>query len=296
MSTFVVTATALNMRSEPKVTTTNRIALLPQGHLVSKIRVAPQNPDWFEISTILNGALFVGYVNGAFLAEQDSVVFPIFDQIGGVHLQPPKALRSVRGIWAYPLSETNMPQRDRNESVALQKQTLLDIVDWLDVTQSDRYQPGQNTYCNIYAYDYCSLAGAYLPRVWWNNNAIIKLLGGTEVSVKYGDSVYEVNANGLYNWLGDFGDHFGWQRLSNARELQAQVNQGKVGIISAENKSANNSGHIAVVIPEHDGFNATDNPFIPIQSQAGRVNRKKFNHLNWWTKPEFRAFGFWVHD
>lgn len=297
MSTHVVTAPALNMRSEPKVTSTNHIALLPQGHLVTKIRVSPNNPNWVEISTILSGALFVGYVNGTYLAESDTVVFPVFDQLGGVHLEPPKGLRAKRGMWAYPLSETNLPKRNLNASAAVQKQALLDIVDWLDVTQSDRYRPGRDTYCNIYAYDYCSLAGAYLPRVWWSNNAIINLLGGNEVAVKYGDSVYELNANSLYNWLGDFGARFGWQRLSNARELQAQVNEGNVGIISAENKSANKSGHIVAVIPEHDGFNATDNGslFIPLQSQAGRVNHKKINNQNWWTKPEFRAFGFWVH-
>lgn len=297
MSTHVVIAPALNMRSEPKVTSTNRIALLPQGQVVTKIRVSPNNPNWFEISAIVDEALFIGYVNGSYVAEQNTMVFPVFDQLEGVHLEPPKGNRAKRGIWAYPLSETHMPKRNRNANVVVQKQQLLDIVDWLDVANSARYSPSQNTYCNIYAYDYCCLAGAYLPRVWWSNNAIIKLLGGNEVSVKYDDSVKELNANSLYNWLGDFGSHFGWQRLTNARELQTQVNEGKVGIISAENKSSNKSGHIVAVIPEHEGFKATDNgtTFIPLQSQAGRVNRKKFNHQNWWTKPEFRAFGFWVH-
>jgi hypothetical protein len=298
MSTHVVTAPSLNLRSAPKVLAENRLALLPQGQLVDKIRVAPGTTKWFEVSTILNGTLFTGFVDGSFLAERANTVFPVFNQLQGVHLEPPQAMRAKRGTWAYPLSEPNMPKRNIQADLEERKQELLRIVDWLDVPNSDRYQPGQNTYCNIYAYDYCCLADAYLPRVWWTNNAIINLLNGNEVAVKYGDSVTEMNANGLYNWFGDYGNHFGWKRLSNAKELQTEVNQGKVGIISGENKWPNKPGHIAAVIPEHGTFTAqtVGNTFIPLQSQAGRVNLKKFSNQSWWTKPEFRAFGFWLHD
>lgn len=47
------------------------------------------------------------------------------------------------------------------------------IGDWLAVEESKRYLSGEGkTYCNVYAADYCYLAGVYLPRVWCNPKAL----------------------------------------------------------------------------------------------------------------------------
>jgi hypothetical protein len=46
----------------------------------------------------------------------------------------------------------------------------------VDKATHKRYKPIPNaTFCNIYAHDYCHLAGVYLPRVWWSAAAIEKL-------------------------------------------------------------------------------------------------------------------------
>jgi hypothetical protein len=35
---------------------------------------------------------------------------------------------------------------------------------------------------------------------------------------------------------------------------------------------------------------------IPLQSQAGRVNKKYFNNSLWWFGPTFADFGYFVHE
>jgi hypothetical protein len=94
---------------------------------------------------------------------------------------------------------------------------LRQIVSWLGVEHHARYRPGGGTtYCNICSYDYCYLAGAYLPRVWWTSGAIADLRAGRTVPVQYNATVREINANGLYNWLQDYGPEFGWTRVQDA--------------------------------------------------------------------------------
>jgi hypothetical protein len=48
--------------------------------------------------------------------------------------------------------------------------SLGEVIDYIatDKPAHKRYQPRDGlTFCNIYAHDYCFLAGVYLPRVWW---------------------------------------------------------------------------------------------------------------------------------
>ena len=56
------------------------------------------------------------------------------------------------------------------------------IVETLNVTASARYQPGSGkTYCNIYAYDFVTAMGGYLPRVWWMDKTWSKIQAGAEI-------------------------------------------------------------------------------------------------------------------
>jgi hypothetical protein len=137
--------------------------------------------------------------------------------------------------------------------------------------------------------------------VWWTPNALHDLREGRVVAVKYDDTVRELNANALYDWLRDFGENFGWRRVPDQDALQRIANGGGVGVICAQRTDLNRSGHICVVVPERPPDSAAKradgNVQLPLQSQAGSRNFcYSCGTTRWWAGEQFRAFGFWVHD
>ena len=181
---------------------------------------------------------------------------------------------------------------------------LAAIIAWLDVAKPSfkRYQPRAGlTFCNIYAHDYCYLAGVYLPRVWWAPKAIEAIAKGEKVGPLYGDTIDEMRANDLFRWLRDFGARFGWRQTGTLTSLQQASNQGGIGIIVARRKEDGRSGHIVAVVPETNDNRARRNPagdvIAPLQSQAGARN---FSYgtgtLNWWKGQEFAESAFWIHS
>lgn len=203
---------------------------------------------------------------------------------------------------AYPLSEANMPKRG-NGSAATRRAEIAAIIAWLDSENAAhlRYKPAGPTYCNLYAHDFCTLAGAYLPRVWWTSRAIERLRAGEKVEPAYLDTVDEMRANALFRWLTDYGSDYGWRQTGTLTKLQDVANAGGLGIICGRNTVEGRSGHIVMVVPETDTQKAKRSPAgevtSPLQSQAGRVNfRYGTSRPNWWLGPEFAASGFWVHD
>jgi len=199
--------------------------------------------------------------------------------IPAVHLaeNSPLSQRSLTTGRAYPLGELDRPHHTG----------IKNVLRYLAVETSPRYQPtATHTFCNIYACDYCYLAGAYLPRVWWTQQA----LAARKTEVKYGDTVTELNANSLYAWLRDFGPTFGWKQTTSTDELQSEANEGQVSVICAQRKKLSKSGHIAIVVP------ASSSEAVPLQSQAGRVNYAASRKPGrWWESTQFQAYGFWTH-
>ncbi len=197
---------------------------------------------------------------------------------------------------AYPLGEQDRPSRTVATSAELEA-----IVRYLDVEHSARYQPTPaSTFCNIYACDYCYLAGAYLPRVWWTEATLKRLRADESVEAAYGVTVGELNANSLFAWLRDFGPSFGWRPRASIDELQNAANQGQVAVICAQRKVLAQSGHIAVVVPESTPplIAERDAGYIrlPLQSQAGRrIFCFSCGHGRWWEGAQFHAYGFWTH-
>lgn len=166
------------------------------------------------------------------------------------------------------------------------------IIDWLDVERSKRYEPTPNsTFCNIYAHDYCYLAGAYLPRVFWTLQAQTDWVAGRNQAAIYGRTVREMSANDLYRWLKVNGPEYGWVEVNSAAAQEAADN-GKAVVICARNRNEARSGHITVVVPNSPAMQSRQ--YIPVQSQAGRTNRKLFCD-NWWLSAEFAEFGMFVH-
>jgi predicted chitinase len=307
----VVKATKLNFRSQPTISSSNKIASINLGARVKKIADAPGG--WLKIRVVLNGKTKEGYVFGKYLqplaeAPTELTLVPqeasIDFEISPVHMTENQTniTRRRDGGRAYPLGEVNRPGRSGGKPENRVK-SVLKIIKYLNSENSlhQRYQPKQKTtYCNIYAHDFCYLAGVYLPRVWWKDKALLQIKDDVEVPVQYDKTVREMNANMLHDWFYDFGAMFGWKRVFDLDVLQAAANHGEVCIIVAQRKNLNHSGHITAVAPEHDGFSAARNAVgevsRPLESQAGRVNHRFIvKPTRWWLGTNFRNHGFWRH-
>lgn len=226
------------------------------------------------------------------------------DLVVAAHVTPPAGTtvrrRGIAG--AHSLNESGQPSRTGRDPDTLRRE-LATIIDWLasDNPAHLRYAPrGGLTFCNIYAHDYCALAGVHLPRVWWSEAALTRIARGETVQPLIGNTVREMRADDLFFWLRDFGPHFGWRRTGTANELQSEANQGAVGLIIAERKQNGRSGHVAMVVPEsarHSARrNAAGEAIAPLQSQAGTVNfRYGTSRAGWWNDEKFSDAAFWLH-
>jgi len=201
-----------------------------------------------------------------------------------------------------PWNEPNQPGRKGTTANDICAE-LAAIIDWLAVDDAShlRYQPrSRSTFCNIYAHDYCYLAGVYLPRVWWTPGAIEALAQGERVEALYDHTIEEQRVNDLVCWPRDFGPRFGWRQTRMLSKLQLEVNQGAIGLIVARRKEDGLSGHIVVVVPETNEHRARRNMagevVGPLQSQAGTTNfRYATGKLNWWKDECFADSAFWLH-
>jgi len=305
----------LRLRSEPRISkppTANVIGDLPDGHPVRA--TGSDDVDGFrEVETSLAGALLRGFVSVQYLKPAASgtpipVTAPAAapPQSGIVAVYMPRKEGTVTKRTelanAHSLNEPNQPSRLGTTADEL-RADLAGIIDWLAVDKAahKRYQPRDGlTFCNIYAHDYCFLAGVYLPRVWWTPKALIRLNQGQAVEPLYGSTIEEVRANSLFRWLRDFGETFGWRQTGSLTKLQQAANQGGIGLIVARRKEEGRSGHIVAVVPETEDERArrdgSGEVTAPLQSQAGAVNFSYgTGQLNWWRGAQFAESAFWIH-
>lgn len=301
MSDYIVIANLLNLRSKPEVSEKTKIAVLSHGTSVKKISEFQDDPVWWLVSVVLDANEIQGYVSSQYLQAKENFtpVNPI-TTISEVHLQSrDPVIRASEGRRAFALNEKQQPYRLSSQP-AQRKMEIGNIVAWLDVEKSVRYDPTSTaTFCNIYAYDYAYLNKVYIPRVWWMQSALVQLSKGQAVAVSYGNTVHELNANSLHDWFKEFGSTFGWSRTFSLDQLQDAANNGKVCIICAKRKDLNRSGHICAVVPETKEFSAkrkNNQVTIPLQSSAGRNNVRYSAAKIWWTGNEFAEFAFWIHD
>jgi hypothetical protein len=301
----------LNLRAGPS-TTAAILTKLPDGTLVQA--VSNRKTDGFlEVETSLHGAHFQGFAFAQFLkpaagVESVPVPVPAAAPTGSLPqvIMPRKAgtvTRRVDPANAHSLNEPGQPAGRRGTTPDELRAELNAVIDWLavDKAANTRYQPRSGvTFCNVYAHDYCALAGVYLPRVWWSQAAIEKLAQGQTVQPLLGNTIDEVRANDLFRWLRDFGMRFGWQRTGDLAKLQQDVNLGAVAVIVARRREDGRSGHITAIVPESNDLTARRNAqgevIAPMQSQAGLSNFRRGNGPSqWWLSDKFAEFAFWMH-
>lgn len=305
----------LRVRSEPKISsppTANVVAQLPDGHPVRAID-GTKVKNFIEIETSLAGAHIRGFAAAKFLSpapglSQIPIVQPAAAPpatgIVEVFMPRPAGLvtRRTAIAGAHSLNEPDMPTRTGTVPEEL-RASIGEIIDYLATEKRahKRYQPRAGlTFCNIYAHDYCFLAGVYLPRVWWTPGAIERLARGEKVEPLIENTIMEMRANDLFRWLRDFGPRFGWRQTGTPTKLQQEADQGAIGLIVARRKQDGKSGHIVAVVPEtetdHAVRNSAGEVTRPLQSQAGAVNfRRDTGSLNWWKSDQFAESAFWLH-
>jgi len=304
----------LRLRSAPAISappTANVIGDLPDGHLVRAVS-GKETKGFLEVETSLAGAHLQGFASAKHLQPASGNIeaalpaaAPPTEGLVAVYMPRKAGVVTKRTEIAGPhsLNEPNQPGRKGTTPDELRTE-LAAIIDYLDVAKKSfkRYQPRDGlTFCNIYAHDYCFLAGVYLPRVWWTGKAIEAIAKGEKVAPLLGNTIDEVRANGLFRWLRDFGDRFGWRQTGTLTKLQQEANQGAIGLIVARRKEDGRSGHIVMVVPETDKHSARRNSagdaIAPLQCQAGSVN---FSYgtgkLNWWKDARFAESAFWLHS
>lgn len=208
-----------------------------------------------------------------------------------VHLTTKAGTRAASNTRAFKLNETGMPVGNGTAA------KLLEIVKYLDVKNSLRYKPGAGkTYCNIYAYDFVTLAGGYIPRCWWDKASADTIQKGGEVKPEYGKTLYELNANALYDWFLNYGSALGWKSVTTQDEAQRLANAGSLVIVSAAKKDGT-PGHITAVVPENGANQAvrdakTGKVTAMLQSNAGAVNDDFFSSV-WWS-DKYKPVKIWV--
>lgn len=307
-----VTST-LNLREAASSTAKVRAAL-PAGQLV-KLVSGKKGDEWWQVETSLNGAFLTGFAASKYLETMPGgtdvpvvVVTPQPPASSGVVAvycprEPGTITRRTAPAGARSLNEANMPSRS-GDTALKRTQDIAAIINWLNVENTSanlRWAPGNGrTFCNVYAHDFCMLAGAYLPRVWWTGAALVKLAKGEKVEPLIGNTIDEQRANDIFRWLRSFGPDFGWRETGTLTKLQEAANLGGVCLIIARRKEDGKSGHVVPVVPETEQWKAARNTAgevtTPLQSQAGRVN---FNYgrgdRKWWEGDEFADHAYWIH-
>jgi hypothetical protein len=311
-----VSESPLRLRSEPRIDraspNANVIARLPDGHLVRRVSGAAGD-RFMEVETSLNGAHLHGFAATEFLTPSPAggeipvtipAATPPIEGVVAVLAPRPQGVvtRRTAVAGALSLNEPDQPGRQGGTPDELREE-LAAIVDYLAVDKAShaRYQPRDGlTFCNIYAHDYCHLAGAYLPRVWWTPDAIERLARGEVVAPRLERTIDEQRANDLFRWLRAFGPRFGWRQTGTLTKLQTEANAGAVALIIARRTADGKSGHVTMVVAEtaddrarRDGAGEVT---APLQSQAGARNfRRGTGTLNWWKGAQFADSAFWIH-
>jgi hypothetical protein len=201
-----------------------------------------------------------------------------------------------------PLFDSDIPSRDLT-NVASRKQSIHQLIAKLDVENSLRYQKTvEDTYCNVYSYDYCYFSKVYLPTVWWTDESLEKMAQGQEVEAIFEQTVERIYSSAITDWFSEWGPNFGWQKMFTAEEIQNQVNEnGGIGIICAKRRIRGLSGHIVPVVPEtdlHKAYRENGVVVYPLQSQAGKLNYNYFSEVrkDWWNDELYSDFVFYYHD
>lgn len=232
--------------------------------------------------------------------ENNPITYP---QIKKADLLPdPESRLDSMEMKEKPLSDSSIPFRDLTNADT-KKESIHQLIAKLDVENSLRYQRTvEDTYCNVYSYDYCYFSKVYLPTVWWTAESLEKMTQGEEVEAIFEQTVDRIYSSAITDWFSEWGPNFGWEKMNTADEIQKKVNEnGGIGIICAKRREKGLSGHIVPVVPEtdlHKAYRENGVVVYPLQSQAGKLNYNYFSEVrkDWWNDELYSSFVFYYHE
>lgn len=217
-------------------------------------------------------------------------------------LPHPESRLDTRDKKEHPIMDDTIPFRD-DSTVASKKESSIKLIEKLDVATNLRYQRTiEDTYCNVYSYDFCYFSNVYLPTVWWTDESIAKLKKGEQVEAIFEKTVERIYSSAIHDWFSEWGGNFGWQKMESLDEIQHKVNEnGGIGIICAKRKVKGLSGHIVPIVPETDdqqAYRENGKVVYPLQSQAGKVNYNYFSAIrkDWWNDELYSSFVLYYHE
>ena len=202
----------------------------------------------------------------------------------------------------HPIDDATIPYRDLTD-LESKKNSIKKLIEKLDVSHNTRYQRTiEDTYCNVYSFDYCYFCKVYLPTVWWTDEALQKVLNGEQVEAVFGETVDNIYSSAIHDWFLTWGASFGWKRMTSLDEIQHKVNtEGGIGIICAKRRQVGLSGHIVPIVPETKFKKAYREDGVvkyPLQSQAGKLNYNYFAKArkDWWNHERYSSHVFYYHE
>lgn len=242
------------------------------------------------------------------VTETNSLVSKVEDEkqakIMKAAILAPSHVSSLDSIEAkfHPMADALIPFRNRR-SFESKKRSLHRLIKKLDVKNSLRYQrTPEDTYCNVYSFDYCYFAKVYLPTVWWTDESIEKLKKGVDVPAVFNETVAPIYSSAIHDWFSEWGSSFGWKQMHSLTEIQEKVtSEGGIGIICAKRKTIGLSGHIVPIVPETEkkkAFRENGEVVYPLQSQAGKLNYNYFakKRRDWWNHVRYSSFVLFYHE
>jgi hypothetical protein len=298
---YRVVASLMSLRDFP-ASNSNVIAQIPFMHTLKLIEKL--DADWLKVR-LLNTSI-EGYALSSDLELIDETTQKISEiEIPNFELGVKASLDSKEETYK-PIPDPTIPYRDLT-SPDTKRSSIEKLIHKLNVSENFRYQKDEaDTYCNVYAFDFCFFARVYVPRLRWTDLAIEQLEKGQEVPLVFDETVKALYSNYCYDWFVASSEKFGWKRIHDADELQLKVNEnGGVGVLIAKRFIIHKSGHIVVVVPETEtekAFRVDGKVVYPLQSQAGLNNYNYFseNRKDWWNNkdPEngYSSHIFYYHD
>lgn len=167
------------------------------------------------------------------------------------------------------------------------------VIDQFRVEESERYEPGEKTYCNIFVWDVTRALGAEIPHYVLKDDqagaSAVDELGRFKVEAAKRE---ELNVNSTVGWLKDHGPSNGWRRV-DARMAQGMANGGHPAVAVWANPNSGKHGHIAIIRPGSLPLN----PSGVAVAQAGRLVLNA-NHLDTgFNDPELqKPVQYWYHE